>query len=256
MVFFRNPQLRYTKDMKDNTFAIAIENPGNDVDPGQLRSVDPSIAANPHSSVPDLTAAFRLNKAWGHVQVAGIARKLGYETVANPPDNTPKGDKTGAGADISLILNTKDKKNKLMLGGVFEAGIAAKNDGGTDLAADGTWRLRSGRSAPGLHRLHRPHVEPKFSSSAAGAARRSTTPRCRTAAHSVGGLHVHQSVSTKNVFFGIEPVWRAPGQRWSEGRRPAHSDFRSLQLRASTRSRPRAPSRTQSRRNAPQQGDV
>ena len=92
MVFLRNPQLRYTKAMKGgNTFAIAIEHPGNDVDPGQLRhdrSHDRRRHVAQHGARPD--RAVPPQKDWGHVQVAGIAAQLGYETLG-APDNSSEG---------------------------------------------------------------------------------------------------------------------------------------------------------------------
>jgi hypothetical protein len=139
MVFLRNPQLRFTKSMKDNSFAIAIEHPSDDIDVGQIRDFDPALASGivGIATVPDLTAHFRVNKAWGHFQAAGILRRIGFETV-NVPFNKPKGNETGGGGDFSLVFNTK-KKDKLMLGAVVGNGIASyMNDGGVDLAPGGT----------------------------------------------------------------------------------------------------------------------
>ena len=39
MVFLRNPQIRWTPVSGSNSFAVAIEKPGNDIDPGQIREV-------------------------------------------------------------------------------------------------------------------------------------------------------------------------------------------------------------------------
>ena len=47
MVFLRNPQIRWTPiSGEKTTFAIAIEHPSNDVDPGQIREVDPSLGSS------------------------------------------------------------------------------------------------------------------------------------------------------------------------------------------------------------------
>ena len=47
MVFLRNPQFRWTPYRTENSnFAIAIEKPGNDIDVGTIRELDPELGAN------------------------------------------------------------------------------------------------------------------------------------------------------------------------------------------------------------------
>ena len=132
----RTPQLRLTPLRGPNTFAIAIEGPNNDIDPGQIReNIDPGIAGNlhDHSTLPDLTAHFRMDRDWGHVQLAGILRYLGYETLG-APGNDPSGHETGWG--INLTSNIKSVGNDMVhLGVVYGHGIASyMNDGGVDMA--------------------------------------------------------------------------------------------------------------------------
>jgi hypothetical protein len=139
MVFLRNPQFRVTlfNDSKTSV-AVAIEKPGNDVDPGALREFDPSLAGlQPHNYLPDFTGQVRYVDGWGHLQVAGIVRSLGYETLGTP-GNEPKGQKTGWGIDTTGTLKTWGN-DKILAGVVYGHGIANyMNDGGTDLAARGT----------------------------------------------------------------------------------------------------------------------
>jgi hypothetical protein len=142
MVFFRTPQIRWTPlSNKTTHFAIAIENPVNDVDAGQIREVDPTLGANIQADekVPDFTAQFRLDGDWGHVQLSGIARRVGFETLGTP-NNEPKNSETGWGFDLGSNINFGAKsKSKLILGAVYGEGIASyMNDGGTDLAPQGT----------------------------------------------------------------------------------------------------------------------
>ena len=110
MVYIRNPQLRWTPIDGANTFAIAIETPNNDIDPGHAREIDPGLAANlqAHNAVPDLTAQFRAERDWGHVQLAGIVRRLGYET-ATTVNNKPSGHTVGWG--LNLTSNIKSIGN-------------------------------------------------------------------------------------------------------------------------------------------------
>jgi len=134
MVFLRNPQIRYTYRSGQHKFAVAIEKPGNDVDPGNIRTIDPALgsAIQPDEKLPDLTAQYRYEGDWGHVQVAGILRQVGFDT-AGTVDNRPKGHKTGWGINLSSNIKTW-QKDVLHVSAVYGEGIASyMNDGGTDL---------------------------------------------------------------------------------------------------------------------------
>jgi hypothetical protein len=134
MVFLRNPQIRYTHKSGGATFAIALEKPGNDIDPGQIRQLSPEIGANIRASekIPDLTAQARYDSTWGHVQLAGLLRSVGYDTFGTV-DNKPKNEKTGWGLNGSASFKTTER-DRLHLSVVYGEGIASyMNDGGTDL---------------------------------------------------------------------------------------------------------------------------
>ena len=137
MVFLRNPQVRWTiLNGPKNQFAVAVEKPGNDVDVGQLREVDPSLNVSARSPLPDFTAQYRYNGAWGHLQVAGILRELGFESIGKP-DSAPNGEVFAWGINTTTVINTW-KQDKLLAGVVYGEGIASyMNDGGTDLAPEG-----------------------------------------------------------------------------------------------------------------------
>jgi hypothetical protein len=143
MVFWRNVQIRWTPwKTEHSSFAIGLEEPSNDVDPGQIREFDPTLGTNLQSDekVPNLAAHWRTSGDWGHVQVAGILRDLGYDTKgteANGFSNTPKGSVTGWGVNLSGSINVFDK-DKILLQYVYGHGIASyMNDGGMDLSAKG-----------------------------------------------------------------------------------------------------------------------
>ena len=139
MAFIRNPQIRYSFIQNEHrTFSIAIERPSNDVDPGELRLIDPALAGVTGSQkVPDLTGQFRNVEGWGHWQVAGVLRKVAFD---NPgaPDAEPKGSELGWGVDLTGSLKLgQEKKNAILAGVVWGEGIASyMNDGGVDLAPD------------------------------------------------------------------------------------------------------------------------
>jgi hypothetical protein len=141
MVFVRKVQFRWTPIRDDhNSFAIAIENPGNDIDPGTLRELDPELGNNLENDekYPDLTAQYNYHDTWGHVQLAAILRNVAYDSV-NTPNNEPKGSETGWGVDLTGHINVLER-DKVLLGVVYGDGIASYlNDGGVDLAPEGTF---------------------------------------------------------------------------------------------------------------------
>lgn len=135
MVFVRNPQVRFTFVKNDNwNVAVALEHPSDDIDTGQLRLIDADLAANiqGNEELPDFTAAVRYGGDWGHVRLAGLLRKIGYETKGTV-DNEPMGHKTGWGLDLTSSFNLS--LATVRLGAVYGRGIATyMNDGGMDLA--------------------------------------------------------------------------------------------------------------------------
>jgi hypothetical protein len=131
MVFFRNPQVRWTPFSGNTSFAVALERPGTDLslgaDPYGTNPATGSIQS--YNNLPDLTAQFRHQGKWGHVQLAGILRRLGFETVGNPGSN-PKGETTGWGLNLSTNIYTFGK-DKILAQVVYGEGIANyMNDGG------------------------------------------------------------------------------------------------------------------------------
>jgi hypothetical protein len=135
MVFVRTPQIRYTfLDRNGWKAAIALEHATHDIDSGSLRLIDEDLASGirSHEKLPDLTAQVRYEGNWGHVQLSGILRKVGYDTV-DTPDNEPKGSETGWGVNLGTSL--KASLATFRLGAVYGRGIATyMNDGGMDLA--------------------------------------------------------------------------------------------------------------------------
>lgn len=135
MVFVRTPQVRFTfYDAMGLQVAVALENPSDDIDPGQLRLVSEEVAEGirPDEEFPDLTAAVRYGGDWGHVRLAGIARSIGYDTLGTV-DNEPKGDEFGWGLNLTSAI--KAGFATFRLGVVYGEGIATyMNDGGMDLA--------------------------------------------------------------------------------------------------------------------------
>jgi hypothetical protein len=141
MVFYRNAQIRWTPfKTKDSHFAIAIERPGNDIDAGNLRLIEGlgSAEVQNNEELPDVTAQWRMNRDWGHLQVAGILRQVGYDYRASAAQDWQSGSETGWGINVGSTINTIGK-DKVLLQVVHGNGIASyMNDGGMDLAPQST----------------------------------------------------------------------------------------------------------------------
>jgi hypothetical protein len=131
MIFFRNVQARWTFLNQGGTkAAVALEAPGSAIDAGQTVVIDPNLNVNSWNKYPDITGQYRKDTPWGHWQVAGILRSLGYDT----PDGTVSGSKNGWGANLSGVYKTGGK-DQVLAQLAYGDGIANYfNDGGVDLA--------------------------------------------------------------------------------------------------------------------------
>jgi len=144
MVFLRNPQIRWTPVSGDTTFAVAIENPSNDIDAGEFREVADFPGAQGDQELPDLTAQLRRKTDWGHFQIAGILRWVGTEVIGDTdPDPGVEDlgvvyddDDTGWGINLTTVINVFER-DAIRAGFVIGEGIASyMNDGGMDAGPD------------------------------------------------------------------------------------------------------------------------
>ncbi|MDH4040099.1 MAG: DcaP family trimeric outer membrane transporter, partial [Gammaproteobacteria bacterium] len=151
MVFYRNQQATYTFPMGEDLVSVGLEDPGTALTVGRFRDTSDcdlpnapldcdstgSTAADvfqSYNDLPDLAARYRNNGDFGHYQVAGIVRKLGYERL----DNGAKDYEVGWGINTSSALNTWGK-DQLKLQVAYGEGIGNyMNDGGIDIAPDST----------------------------------------------------------------------------------------------------------------------
>lgn len=215
MVFLRNPQIRYTQGLGDNSFSVAIEQPSNDIDTGNLsRDFDPAAVSGIQGDekVPDLTAQFRSGQNWGHVQLAGILRRVGYET-AGVPSNKPKGSEVGWGLDLTSVVKAR-AKDALKVGVVYGAGIASyMNDGGMDLAPKGsTTTTLSAKAVPllGVSAYYDIQWNDKWTSSLGASLTQVDNTDYQAADAFKSGHYASANLlyyPTKNVFYGVEYLY-------------------------------------------------
>jgi len=145
MVFYRNIQLRYTFPLSEtgSRLAFALEHEGTATDTGEFRNLAPSFAENVQSrnQYPDLTGQWRVYNDYGQFQVAGILRRLGFETK-DTPGNNPSEDLWGGGINLSTVFNISkllpvNERDRLKLQFAYGEGIGFyMNDGGIDLAPE------------------------------------------------------------------------------------------------------------------------
>ncbi|MEH6611398.1 MAG: DcaP family trimeric outer membrane transporter [Halioglobus sp.] len=149
MVFYRNQQARYTFPMGEDEFSVAFEDPGTALSVGRFRDANACEIPNPpadcesidsgagdlfqaYNDLPDLSVRYRNNGDFGHYQVAGMLRKLGYERL----DTGKKDHELGWGINASTGFKTWGR-DVLKLQVAYGEGIGNyMNDGGLDIAPD------------------------------------------------------------------------------------------------------------------------
>ena len=213
MVFIRNPQIRWTPVSGPMSFSIALERPGNDVDPGQIRQFDPTLGDNIQGTnkLPDLTTQFRSEHDWGHFQFAGVLRKVSFETLGTP-GNEPSDHDIGWGVDATGSFKFL-AKDKILAGVVYGEGIATyMNDGGMDMAPKTKGATAEATSVPllGVSAYWDHWWSDRFSTSVGY----SEDQVANTDLQTDDAFHRGQYASanflwypTNNVFIGAEGLW-------------------------------------------------
>lgn len=137
MAFNRNPQVRYTFKGEGSELAVALEKPNGSFNTGIFGDESPEFdeAARAKTPLPDLTVRWRNEGDWGHYQIAGVLRKLEFETLATE-NNAPSDDEIGWGVNLTGVIKTVGR-DQVKLGVVYGEGIASFfNDGGVNLAPE------------------------------------------------------------------------------------------------------------------------
>jgi hypothetical protein len=104
MVFFRNVQVRYAIMQGFNELFVALERPGASADQGSFSDRVELDSVRAHLKLPDISAHFKKSGKWGHVQIAGMYRYIGWKDIHTTGGYDISGSTTGWGAHISTAL--------------------------------------------------------------------------------------------------------------------------------------------------------
>lgn len=135
MVFFRNIQARWTPVQKERFRLIfAVERPGASADGGVYADRVELQNVKPKFDMPDFSGQARIMGKWGHLQIAGIFRKISWVNTATNPQFDLNGDAWGWGVNVTSNLNfTKNDVGRLAV--VYGKGIENyMNDAPIDIA--------------------------------------------------------------------------------------------------------------------------
>ncbi len=121
MVFYRNIQLRWTPIQGDKRLLFALERPGANGDSGEFAGRVELQGIQDHFPYPDFTAQYHYGASWGHVQLAGIFRYIGWtDTLVDAYDLS--GHAIGWGVNASSVLKLS-KTGSLRLEASYGEGI-------------------------------------------------------------------------------------------------------------------------------------
>ncbi|HSF24371.1 MAG TPA: DcaP family trimeric outer membrane transporter [Blastocatellia bacterium] len=103
MVFFRNVQVRWMPLKGNNAVTIALERPGASADQGQFADRIELQGIRAKFDLPDLSGHARFTRKWGHVQIAGMLRRIKWVDT-NEDQFDLSGSDVGWGATVSSNL--------------------------------------------------------------------------------------------------------------------------------------------------------
>ena len=108
MVFYRNVQVRWMPLRGRTKVSIAAERPGASADKGNYSDFIELQKVKPHFNLPDISGHVRFDRDWGHLQLAGIFRKISWVDT-NPDETNLNGTVYGWG--INATSNVKLNPN-------------------------------------------------------------------------------------------------------------------------------------------------
>jgi len=105
IAYFRNVQLRWTPWQEGaSNFAMALERPGASADEGRYSGRIELEGVKVNLPLPDFTAHYKYAQEWGHVQLAGVVRRVEWDDI-NDDEYDLSGGVTGWGLNLSSNIN-------------------------------------------------------------------------------------------------------------------------------------------------------
>jgi hypothetical protein len=122
IVWYRNVQFRYTPWRKgDSELALAVERPGASADQGIYANRIEIQGVKPRFPAPDFAGHFRWAGKRGHVQVAGLYRRIQWDDLNATPTKDFSGSANGWGIDVTSAI--KVSRHVFRLVAVYGPGI-------------------------------------------------------------------------------------------------------------------------------------
>ncbi len=121
MVYYRNIQLRWTPIQGEKRLLFALEQPGAKGDSGEFAGRIELQNIKGHFPYPDFTAQYHYGESWGHVQLAGIVRYIGWTDTLQDAYNL-SGHTIGWGLNLSSVVKLT-KTGSLRLEASYGKGI-------------------------------------------------------------------------------------------------------------------------------------
>jgi len=138
MVFFRNVQLRWMPLKGEHEVTVALERPGASGDQGTVAGRVELAGIQARFQYPDLSAHYRWNPKWGHIQASAMLRSIKWDDLlANTPGHAYdlSGSELGWGMHVSANVNIH--KDTLRTSVVFGEGIENyMNDAPVDVGVE------------------------------------------------------------------------------------------------------------------------
>jgi len=135
MAFFRNVQFRYMPIQGETRMTLALERPGASAD-GGIHSdiITPDVHAR--FPVPDASAEYRVGRAWGYVEVAGIIGRMEWQDLSGGATDI-SGSAARWGINVSSNLKFRGGADVARLQVVHGEGIENyMNDAPVDVATE------------------------------------------------------------------------------------------------------------------------
>jgi len=136
MILLPSNHIRYTQKIGErNLIELAIEMPGSEIDPGQLRQIDPNLLnLETKELIPDFVARYTYRTKGGYLKAAILLRQLTYEIISINLNMVTQDSKFGWAINLTSGIYTFKNKGAFRLQTVVGQGYAGyNNDGGVEI---------------------------------------------------------------------------------------------------------------------------